>query len=455
MADIGADPDQLEALAQGLSSASGDLRRSVAGIDAKLQRAGWHGRDADRFRTAWRSRHRRDLIGRADAFGSLASEVRRHAGEQRRASASTGPASPVATLPPTPTTSTTYAVDAGGAIRFLRLDGGVHLTIEELGDERRVTLARELDGGAELSASQGWAAAVGSVEVGQGASAGVEGSLLTSMQETWTVDADALSGLLLGLGLDAVVPTVPLGAWNHASGFVNDAGDVLGGLIGLDPPDVPGIDVGAPQPEQTEYLIGLGGAVGAWSTVTALPFSRRVGGAAMSAEGRHEVRVGFADGTDGSSAVLDVRSTGSVGFEADASAIGSTARGADVSSTFRMEVPLAAGGVDPTRPVLITQVTHLPDQPAGEAEIVRIAADPVLAEVLLDPLRTAISMAGTGDVTGAAGAVGDVTRHLAMVAAVDAEREVSLLVTSTDAHLAGDVGVVAVSGSATTAERRP
>lgn len=455
MAAIGADPEQLDEVARALDLASGELRRAASGIDARLRTAGWHGADAERFRAEWRSRYRQDLVGRADLLGSLSRSVRRHIGEQRRASESTGPASPVATLPAAPARSTSYEVDAGGSIRILRLDGGLRLTIEELGDLRRVSLTRDVGVGVDLSATRGWTSTVGDVDLGHGASAGVQGSLVGTATETWTVTDDELAGFLLALGTDALVPHGPIDALAAGADLVDRAGDLLGGLVGVDPPDLPDVGVGLPPADRTEHLFGLSGAAGAWATLSLLPSGGTGGGAGASVDARHEVRVGVADGPDGSSAVLEVRTAAAAEVDASAPGLGGTGRSGEVSTLLRVEVPVSDGGVDHDRPVLISRTTHVPDQPAGLSEVTRIAADPELADVMVEPLREAIGRAAAGDVTGAALDVGDVQRLLARVASVDAQTEVTLLETTTDGHVAGDIGVVAVSGTASTTQQRP
>ena len=61
----GADPDLLDELARELTGSATQLRVLQGALTARVLRAPWAGRDADRIRGEWASRHARAIAGAA------------------------------------------------------------------------------------------------------------------------------------------------------------------------------------------------------------------------------------------------------------------------------------------------------------------------------------------------------------------------------------------------------
>lgn len=79
---IGADPDELRALAGVLSSSAGTLEGERKRINGLVHTATWHGREADEFRSAWNSRYIPILEAAAQMLES-ASGLAFHEAEQQ------------------------------------------------------------------------------------------------------------------------------------------------------------------------------------------------------------------------------------------------------------------------------------------------------------------------------------------------------------------------------------
>jgi len=105
---VGANPDDLDALAQKVQSAVALVESIRDQIGNGVQHAPWEGRNADRFREAWSLRHRPAMRSSSVFLSEMAAELRRHAGEQRDASRDTGtgplPRSPFESCRETPET---------------------------------------------------------------------------------------------------------------------------------------------------------------------------------------------------------------------------------------------------------------------------------------------------------------------------------------------------------------
>lgn len=96
MAQLGADVDQLEALARTMSSRADQCRSSVTQVDAAVRGAWWRGPHADDFRRWWSGSGRQQVLVAADVLRSQSERLVTQATQQRQASdASTGgPGSP-------------------------------------------------------------------------------------------------------------------------------------------------------------------------------------------------------------------------------------------------------------------------------------------------------------------------------------------------------------------------
>ncbi|MEZ5311228.1 MAG: hypothetical protein R2735_11655 [Microthrixaceae bacterium] len=92
MTQLGADPDQLKALATQFRRASVELGRSQGAIEAQLRRSGWNGPDAHGFRSAWSARHRPLLGESVELCRRVSKQLDRHADEQILTSGSLGAA---------------------------------------------------------------------------------------------------------------------------------------------------------------------------------------------------------------------------------------------------------------------------------------------------------------------------------------------------------------------------
>ena len=86
MTILGADPEQLERMAQTLLGYADEYSDAGDRIDRWLRRTGWRGTDADRFFGFYESRMRPQISTAADTLRSAASELRAQAEKQTRAS---------------------------------------------------------------------------------------------------------------------------------------------------------------------------------------------------------------------------------------------------------------------------------------------------------------------------------------------------------------------------------
>jgi uncharacterized protein YukE len=86
MVMLGADPEQLEALADVFHSRSVQLDCTKRDLTTLIHQVLWLGPEADFFQTAWQGQYRGSLQRIADLLESLAETLRRQADEQRTAS---------------------------------------------------------------------------------------------------------------------------------------------------------------------------------------------------------------------------------------------------------------------------------------------------------------------------------------------------------------------------------
>jgi uncharacterized protein YukE len=85
---LGADPDELDALAQRFRVLAGRLDSSRASLGAQIHNSPWAGPAAEGFRHDWDGHHTRVLSGVARSLGQAAESLTRNANEQRHASGS-------------------------------------------------------------------------------------------------------------------------------------------------------------------------------------------------------------------------------------------------------------------------------------------------------------------------------------------------------------------------------
>ncbi len=87
---IGANPDDLDRVATRISAAGRQLSVLERQMTAQLYAANWQGGDADMFKNAWNTRHRREIAGAVSWLDDADVALRRNADQQRRASEADG-----------------------------------------------------------------------------------------------------------------------------------------------------------------------------------------------------------------------------------------------------------------------------------------------------------------------------------------------------------------------------
>lgn len=395
----GADPDALERGAAEFSALGRRLDELAARGTAGLRAAAWTGPDAERFRAQWSGRHRPALAAIADRCVTSARGLRRHADEQRRASAARGArgAHPTAP-PPLPRLVDVYSATLeGGAGPVAGALAGT-LTVEHLGGDRlRVSHTERAGGGAGLGA--GRSAAVvrdGTPLVTTGASAGGALRLEGTTTRTWTVDEEALPALLAALALGAS----PLGRAGRTLEGLARTADGAAGALGVDLPlERVRMPDGLPEPERVEHLAGVALA----GSATGGP--RRV---AASVAGTSTLSVGTATGAAGQRWVAQWTDTSSGTMTtALARALGlDDTVPADATLSVRIDLP---GGPDPGpgREGGLVSITAIRDTDQIE---VRAALDAAATAGIRDALGTAVDAAGRGDTAGATAALAGLTR---------------------------------------------
>jgi hypothetical protein len=233
MAEIGADPEQLDSLADELQRAAAALSASGGSLDRRLQGASWWGPDARRFRVGWQGQ-RGSLRAAADTLASTARRLRAEAGEQRAASEATSPGS---VAPSMPLSSERWQLDLGaGAGIDLGAQGS--LTVDDLpGPTSRVTL--ELDGAIGGGAGLGGGVELhGADALGGEARADAGAAVVSSGSATWVVADDEAVGFGRARAVEAAIDLVP-GMATARSG--------LQSLLGHSPPS----------PESRTAMVGV------------------------------------------------------------------------------------------------------------------------------------------------------------------------------------------------------
>lgn len=86
MAQMGADPEQLDQLKAKFNTEAGKLDDVIRTIGSKVQEVWWKGPDADRFRSQWDSNYARQLRQIASDLKEAGERVGRQANQQRQAS---------------------------------------------------------------------------------------------------------------------------------------------------------------------------------------------------------------------------------------------------------------------------------------------------------------------------------------------------------------------------------
>lgn len=446
MAAIGADPEALDVLARGLRAASGDLGSTVGRIEAAISRSGWSGPDAERFRRAWQSSHRRAIQEGSARCRTLADRIDRHAAEQRRASLATGAPAGGPHRRTAPTDATVLRGVLSGSVGVVSASLTGTLMIEELGDRRRVTYTDDVTAGLSTSAGSGARARWNDHVIGKGAVAGVACGLDNRVTRTWTIDEAELPMLLLGLAVEQGLDHSPSGLMSRsiaqAARLADSLGDAVGGLVGIDVPDAAGaVSVSPlPRPQRTEDLVGVVAGATAWAAA-----SGAVAGAPSGAD--TTASAGFRVGT------AEEAGRRSLLFEAEGSAAAAVLRATPVlaasrdhlagdAGSIRVEVPV---GSEDRRPVLITVTDHDQD---GE-EVVRVAVDPSVAPEAAHAAERTVARLRDGDVAGALRSLRDL-RAVDDAIAIDTS---SVRVRSDRAAVDG-VGAVASLAVEGTVERR-
>ena len=92
MGMVGADVDQLRALARNLTQAADRLEGTSGEVSGRLSSTPWQGNDAAQFRSQWQGESSALMRGVANALRAAAAEIDRNANEQEQASQETGSA---------------------------------------------------------------------------------------------------------------------------------------------------------------------------------------------------------------------------------------------------------------------------------------------------------------------------------------------------------------------------
>ncbi|MBN3459866.1 hypothetical protein JNN96_38235 [Mycobacterium sp. DSM 3803] len=111
MGMVGADVDQLRALARNMTQSADRLEGTIGEVSGRLSSTPWQGQDAMKFHSQWQSESLTLMRGVASALRAAAAEIERNANEQERASTATsgllggsgppgGPTAPHDLVPP-------------------------------------------------------------------------------------------------------------------------------------------------------------------------------------------------------------------------------------------------------------------------------------------------------------------------------------------------------------------
>jgi hypothetical protein len=345
MAEIGADPDQLDSLAAEVDRVATSLGSSGGRLDRALAAAPWWGPDARRFRADWQAQ-RGSLRSAADSLHGAARALLAEAAGQRAASESTDGRLPE---PVQPKRSERWQLGFGGGAGIdAELRG--ELTIDDLpGPTSRVTL--ELDAAAGASAGAGGGVELHGVDaIGSEGRADVEASVVSSSSATWVVADDEAPGFARARAAEAAIDLVP-GMATARSG--------IQAVLGRTPPP----------PESRTALLGV--ALGATASGALGPLAGRLNDTSTA-------QVGVRRRGDGTSLVLHLEGTGAARlpgllFGESAPHTGSMAIDADI------EVFPAHDG---TRTVVITTTSLQGDEAVRATS--RITLDDAAAGTVLE-----------------------------------------------------------------------
>ena len=87
MAQLGADPDQLDQLAQVFTEESQKIEATISRITGQLGNTWWEGTDAVTFRDRWTSTHVPQLKQAVTALSEASAHCKQQASQQRETSA--------------------------------------------------------------------------------------------------------------------------------------------------------------------------------------------------------------------------------------------------------------------------------------------------------------------------------------------------------------------------------
>ncbi len=86
MAQLGADVEQLDALARRFNEVASQIEQMVGQLGGQIHSAWWQGGDADRFRSDWDGTYRGQLQNVCTRLQDTASQVTAQANQQRQTS---------------------------------------------------------------------------------------------------------------------------------------------------------------------------------------------------------------------------------------------------------------------------------------------------------------------------------------------------------------------------------
>jgi len=86
MAQLGLDPEQMDALATKMTNEASTISDIVTQITSQVNSTWWQGPDAERFKGEWEGTHSSALRNAADALDQVAQLVRSEAQQQRQVS---------------------------------------------------------------------------------------------------------------------------------------------------------------------------------------------------------------------------------------------------------------------------------------------------------------------------------------------------------------------------------
>lgn len=84
--ELGLDPYEMRRAAGALDAQANDIRRNSFAVTDEMNRAWWHGPDAERFKQEWLGVHHQAATRIASALYTLANRIRYEAARQEEAS---------------------------------------------------------------------------------------------------------------------------------------------------------------------------------------------------------------------------------------------------------------------------------------------------------------------------------------------------------------------------------